>query len=170
MGASTRHCKYLPHQPSFTSHTGATTHVDVARMFHRGFTLFELLVVLVVIGIIAAFAYPGYRQHVLRVNRAEAMTALAQLQSAEESYYLRHDAYTASVEAAPPAGLGLVVNTSNKYALAVAVAADGQSYIATATPTPSSGQDADHECLAFSIDARGRRAVSGTGGTQRCWR
>jgi type IV pilus assembly protein PilE len=139
-------------------------------MFPRGITLFELLVVLVVLGILAAFAFPAYRNHTLRVNRAEAMTALLQLQSAEESYYLRHDTYTASVEAPPPAGLGLVVNTSNKYALAVALAADGQSYIATATPNSGGGQDADRECLAFSIDARGRRAVSGTAQAQRCWK
>jgi type IV pilus assembly protein PilE len=140
-------------------------------MFHRGVTLFELMVVLVVLGIVGAFAYPAYRQHMLRINRAEAMSALAQLQSAEESFYLRHDTYTASVETAPPAGLGLSATTiSNKYALTVAVAADGQSYIATASPTPAGGQGADHECLAFSIDARDRRAVSGTAGTQRCWR
>ena len=140
-------------------------------MFQRGFTLFEVLVVLVIVGVIAAIALPSFRRHTLRVNRAEAMTALAQLQSAEESYYLRHDTYTVSVESAPPAGLGLyATTTSNKYALSVALAADGQSYIATATPTPDGGQGADRECLAFSVDARGRRAVRGTAGIQRCWR
>jgi len=140
-------------------------------MFPRGITLFELLLVLVLIGIVAAFALPAYRHHTLRVNRTEAMTALLQLQSAEESHYLRHDSYTASIEAVPPFGLGLSTTTpSNQYALAVALAADGQSYIATASPTSASGQDADHECLAFSIDARGRRAVSGMAGTRQCWR
>jgi len=140
-------------------------------MFPRGITLFELLVVVALIGVIAAFALPTYRQHTLRVHRAEAMVALLQLQSAEESYYLRHDTYTASIGAAPPSGLGLgLTSTSNKYALSVALAGDGQSFIATATPTPGGGQGADHECLAFSIDARGRRAVSGTADTQRCWK
>jgi type IV pilus assembly protein PilE len=138
-------------------------------MLPRGFTLFELLVVLVLVGVIAAFAMPAYRRHVVRVNRSEAMTLLLQLQSAEEAHYLRHDAYTTSVEAAPPAGLGLSANSvSNKYAVAVALATDGQSYIATASPVGS--QSEDLECLAFSIDARGRRAVTGTADVQRCWR
>ena len=138
-------------------------------MVPRGITLFELLIVVAIVGVIAAVAVPTYRRHVLRVHRAEAMTALLQLQSAEESHYLRHRVYTARIEAGPPEGLGLPINsTSNKYALAVSLAADGQSYIATATPV--GGQEADRECLVFSVDARGRRAVSGTDGVQRCWR
>jgi type IV pilus assembly protein PilE len=137
-------------------------------MFPRGFTLFELLVVLVVLGILATVALPAYRQHVLRVNRSGAMTLLLGLQEAEERHYLRHDHYTASIEAAPPEGLGLPAGASNRYTLTVSLAADGQSYIATASPVGA--QTADLECLAFSIDARGRRAVTGAGGVRRCWR
>ena len=140
-------------------------------MSGRGITLFELLVVLALIGVITAIALPAYRQHLVRVHRSEAMTALLQLQGAEESHYLRHGIYTASVIAAPPAGLGLPsASAGNRYELSVALAADGQSFIATATPTPAGGQLADHECLAFSVDARGRRAVSGAANAQRCWK
>jgi type IV pilus assembly protein PilE len=140
-------------------------------MFRRGFTLFELLIVLVLVGIIAALAMPGFRQHVARVHRTEAMTALLQLQGAEEKFYLRHNAYTRNITGAPPAGLGLTTSTSsNRYLLSVAVADDGQSFIATASPAPDGGQEADEECLAFSIDARGRRAVSGTRDARHCWK
>jgi len=138
-------------------------------MFPRGFTLFELLVTLVLVGIIAALALPAYRHHVVRVNRSQAMTLLLQLQGAEESHYLRHDAYTATLEGAPPVGLGIpATSATSKYSVSVALASDGQSYVATASPIGSQSQDL--ECMAFSIDARGRRAVTGTADVQRCWR
>jgi len=93
------------------------------------------LVVLVVVSILAAVALPAYRHHLLRVNCAEAMTLLLRLQSAEESHYLRHDHYTASIDAAPPAGLGMpVASTYGNYTLSVSLAVDGQSYIATMEP------------------------------------
>ena len=133
--------------------------------------MLELMVVLVLVGIVAALALPGYRQQMIRVHRTEAMIALLELQSAEEKYFLRHDLYVGDIEAAPPAGLGIAtVSSSGKYLLSIAVAIDGQSFIATATPTSEGGQAADRECLAFSIDARGRRAVSGTRDARYCWK
>lgn len=144
--------------------------VDVAGMY-RGVTLLELLVVLVIVGIVAALALPGIHRHVLRVNRTEAMTALLSLQSAEETFYLRHGAYTDDIAAAPPAGLGLPADSAtNKYRLSISIAADAQTYVATATPSSEGGQAADLECLSFSVDARGRRAVSGSRDSRFCWR
>ena len=140
-------------------------------MVSRGITLLELLVVLVLIGIVAALAFPGYCQQMIRVHRTEALIALLELQAAEEKYFLRHNVYTGELSAAPPAGLGLAIaSSSNKYLLSITVAIDGQSFIATATPSPEGGQAADRECLAFSIDAHGRRAVSGTRDVRHCWK
>ena len=140
-------------------------------MVSRGITLLELLVVLALIGIVTTLALPGYRHQMIRVHRTEAMIALLELQSAEEKYFLRHNVYTSDLSTAPPTGLGLATaSSSNKYILSVAVAIDGQSFVATATPTPEGGQAADLECLAFSIDVRGRRAVSGTRDVRHCWK
>jgi type IV pilus assembly protein PilE len=133
--------------------------------------MLELLVVVVLVAIVCALALPGYRQQMMRVHRTEAMIALLELQNAEEKYFLRHNSYASDISAAPPTGLGLAtISSSNKYVLSIAVAIDGQSFIATAAPTAEGGQLADGECLAFSIDARGRRATSGTRDARHCWK
>jgi type IV pilus assembly protein PilE len=140
-------------------------------MFVRGVTLLEILVVLVLVGIITALAVPAYRQHLVRVNRSEATASLYAIASAQERHYLRHGRYTSDIAAAPPAGLGFTASTaSHRYALSVAVDAEGQTFTASATPTRTGSQDGDGECLVFSLDHRGRRAVSGTRETAFCWR
>ena len=47
----------------------------------RGITLIELVIVIIIVGLLAAIAIPGYRQFVLRSHRAEAKTALMNLAS-----------------------------------------------------------------------------------------
>lgn len=130
-------------------------------MFRRGITLLELLVVIVLVSVVAALALPAYRRQMTRVHRSEAMIALLELQSAEEKYYLRHGTYTSDIP---------LTRNTDRYVLSIAVASDGQSFVATAAPTPGGGQQADLECLAFSIDAHGRRAVSGTRDARHCWK
>jgi type IV pilus assembly protein PilE len=137
-------------------------------MFARGITLLELLVVLVIVGALAALAVPVYQRHVMRVNRVEAITELQRVLSAQERFHLRHGRYAADVRAAAPEGLGLAP-ASRFYSLSLSLAADGQTFIATASPLPGRQVD-DEECMSFSMDQRGRRAVSGRGGVEKCWR
>lgn len=140
-------------------------------MSHRGVTLLELMVVLLLVGLIAALALPGYRHHLRRVNRTDATVALYLVLSAQERFHLRHGRYSADLTSPPPVGLGIgAASEHGHYALSVALAVDEQSFIATATPVPDGSQASDDRCLAFSIDHRGRRAVSGSGEAAACWR
>ena len=137
----------------------------------RGVTLMELLVVVAIIGIIAAVAVPTYRQYLIRTNRAEAKIALLQLQTAEEKFYMQNNTFTANLTDAQPAGLGLLnLTETGKYNIAVALGADGQTYVATATPAAGGGQTDDAACANFTITQRGTRGVSGPKGVQACWR
>jgi type IV pilus assembly protein PilE len=140
-------------------------------MSFRGVTLLEILVVLLLVAVIAAIAVPGYRHHVRRVNRTDATVALYALLSAQERFHLRHGSYTSDLTSTPPAGLGLeMLSQGRHYSLSVDLAADRQSFIATATPVPDGPQAGDEPCLAFSIDHRGRRAVTGSSDAATCWR
>lgn len=60
---------------------------------NRGFTLIELMIVVSIIGILAAIAYPSYQDSILKGRRAQARTALLELQQQQERYMTQFNCY-----------------------------------------------------------------------------
>ena len=69
----------------------------------RGFTLIEAVIALAVAGVLSAVAYPTYRDVVQRAHRADAITALMQVQMAQERHRADHPRYATLAELRAPA-------------------------------------------------------------------
>ncbi len=61
----------------------------------RGFTLIELMIVVAVVGILAAVAYPSYQESVRKARRAEGRTALMEMLQQQERYMTQNNTYLA---------------------------------------------------------------------------
>jgi len=123
----------------------------------KGFTLIELMIVVAIVSILAAVAFPSYQQHVLRGNRAEGRTALLDAAARLERYYSDNNKFVALATA----NINTATETG-KYNLSIALANSDQNYVLTATPT-----FVDVACGVLTLSNAGVKG-SGTADSD-CW-
>jgi type IV pilus assembly protein PilE len=92
----------------------------------RGLSLIEVSVGLAVLGVIASMALPSYQSQVAKARRAQAISALNQVQSAQEQHRAQHGAYAQGLRT-----LSGVATPPEQYELAI-VSAHAAGYIARA--------------------------------------
>jgi len=78
-----------------TFHPKALRHAP-GGLVNRGFSLMELMITLVVIGILMSFALPAYREYMIRANQAAAKAVLMEVSSRQEQYLIKAGAYSSS--------------------------------------------------------------------------
>ena len=118
--------------------------------YMRGVTLMELMIVVVIIGILVAIAYPNYRDFAARAKRNEAKAILLEIAQNEERFYLQNSRYGTLTE------LGYSANTfdseTGSYQITV-IGPDASNFVARASYVLG-GTEAG-KCLIFNIDGRG---------------
>lgn len=115
------------------------------------------MIVVAIIGILAAVAYPSYRGFVMRSNRSDGKTALMRMAQNMERYFTVNNTYVgATVASSPPAATdvwGSAISPDGFYTLSFAAAPTATAYTVRAVARGTQAQDT--QCATLTLDQQG---------------
>lgn len=150
------------------------------RRANAGFTLMEMMIIVVVIGILMAVALPGYQNAMIKSRRADGMRALMELASRQERFYAQNSTYSDNISDDEGLDFGSTTTPEEHYSLRLdqcVISSDdedeegevlGWDRCYRLEADPRGEQVKDTQCATLSINARGERTATGTLGTD-CW-
>ena len=131
-------------------------------MNNKGFSLVELMVVLAIIGVLSAIAYPSYDSYMKKSRRADAKIALQAMADKQERFYLQNNTYTTNT-----ANVGGTGTEKNYYVLSID-SADVNAFALTATAVAGGAQATDTttnngDCTVIQLTSAGAKTPNA------CW-
>lgn len=134
--------------------------------YNKGFTLVELMIAVVIVGILASVAIPAYTQYTVRAKRAAAESFIMSVANKQEQYILDARQYAttlALLNMTPP------TDVSAHYGITITnVSTTPPTYTINAVPAGAQATN-DTKCGTVSINQAGTKGKTGTGTVGDCW-
>lgn len=152
-----------------------------SRRVSVGFTLVELMIAVIVVGILAAVALPSFIDQIRKTRRSDAMSVLAAIQQAQERWRSNHASYAGELantagSGVAPNGLGFASTTPSGYYTIALSGASPTGFTATATAVSGKSQAQDSGCQRLAVQLEGGALFYGSGSDEadmadpsRCW-
>ena len=102
----------------------------------KGFTLIELMIVVAIIGILAAIAIPNFMNYQCKAKQSEAKANLGTIRTNEEAYRAEYDTYKADLNA-----IGFTFSGTPRYSYGFSGTTDSANFTATATASLNGKND-----------------------------
>jgi len=128
----------------------------------KAFTMVELLIVIIIIGVLMAYAIPSYQRQVMRSKRTEAHNVILQIASAQERHNVTFNRYATTINSGNTPNVndlglsGSVFNTSADYNYTIN-AANGYTIIATAKGDTQGEDTFGSDCTVLSLNSLGQK-------------
>jgi type IV pilus assembly protein PilE len=130
-----------------------------------GFSLIELMIVVMIVGILMAISIPAYQGYVMRSHRTDAHSSLLDIAARQERHIAQYNRYADDITADDETGLNMAANSrEGYYTLAAAACAGGviaNCYTITATAAGTQANDTD--CPSISYNSVGTKTPAD------CW-
>ena len=140
---------------------GTESMMRLGTLQHKGFTLIEVMVVVAIIGILAAVAWPLFNQESIKNRRTEAISTATKIANELQDYHADNKTFVGYA-------ISAAITNNLKYYTAVVSNPTATQYTLTLTPTGS--QVDDTECTTLFTNEMGVKGFTGSApSAARCW-
>lgn len=140
-----------------------------------GFTLIEVMIVVVVVAILLSIALPSYQDSMRKGRRADAKAGLMDVANRQEGFMLDRNTYTDDMQELGLSGTSTdTIKSEEEYYNIKAAACTGAGqtiatcYLLTATPIAGGAQADDTRCTKLILDSTGAKTAEGSA-NEECW-
>ena len=145
--------------------------MKIKQLCHRsaGFSLIELMIVVVIVAILAAIAVPSYTSYMLDSRRVDGVSFLTEVAGEQIRFFSENNRFATTMAELGYGGDATANSDEGFYTLSITTSNANQAYVLRATPVAGGPQAKDTECAVLTLNSSKQKTVSGTATPADCW-